>query len=98
MKCDKCGAEISDGGKSCPNCGAEMPAAPKAQKRKKLWVLFSGLAVIMIAALYVIAVLCIVSSSFLVIAISLLLFAVVLTVCLKVLRKKRKRDTQEVSA
>ncbi len=86
MKCDKCGTEVSSGGKFCPNCGAEVSDSPEPKKLKYLWIIFSVLAVI------IIAVLCTVFPAFLVIAIPL----VVLPVSLKIWRPKKNRDTQEV--
>ncbi|MCM1188607.1 MAG: SHOCT domain-containing protein [bacterium] len=97
MKCEKCGTEVKKGDKFCPDCGAEVSGVSGSQGAKNFTkpvlskeITFCALAVV------VIVILSIVVPVFSAIAIPLLLFIVVLTVCLKLWRKKKNRDTQEV--
>ena len=55
MKCPKCEAQLPEGAKFCPNCGAgksaETPAPQAKRKRSPLIYVIAGLAVIAIIAL-----------------------------------------------
>ncbi|MCM1188611.1 MAG: SHOCT domain-containing protein [bacterium] len=97
MKCEKCGTEVKKGDKFCPDCGAEVSGASESQGAKSSTKpVFPKKIIFWVLAVVVIVILSIVFPIFLVIAIPLLLFAIVLTVCLKLWRKKKNRDSQEV--
>ncbi|MCM1025252.1 MAG: zinc-ribbon domain-containing protein [Roseburia sp.] len=97
MKCEKCGTEVKKGDIFCPDCGAEVSGVSGSQGAKSSAKPgFSKKIIFLILVVAIIVILSIVVPIFSVIAIPLLLFAVVLTVCLKLWRKKKNRDSQEV--